>query len=126
MSLCNAGDSRATRIRVAHSTHHQRFLGAGGIAAEVMRRKLLAQHPMKNVTTKVVGARENTELSVIEDSPEPGDLLLLCADGLHGMQANPGSWTVIRNSGGNLEQAVAALIESANACGGKDNITAIS
>ncbi len=45
----------------------------------------LAHHPMRNVLTNVLGAREQVDVHLAERDLEAGDVLLLCSDGLHGV-----------------------------------------
>ena len=44
----------------------------------------MASHPMRHVLTNVLGATEETEVSVKERLLRRGDVLLLCSDGVHG------------------------------------------
>ena len=52
----------------------------------------------------------------------PGDLLLLCSDGLHGYVPDSTIQRII-NTNPALNQAAAALIDAANAAGGHDNVS---
>ena len=45
----------------------------------------IAQHPMRNVLTNVLGARDTVNVHVTERTLDSGDTLLLCSDGLHGV-----------------------------------------
>ncbi len=52
----------------------------------------------------------------------PGDVLLLCSDGLHGYVPDPAiQWML--NSAPDLKEAAAALIAAANMAGGHDNVS---
>jgi len=53
----------------------------------------------------------------------PGDILLLCSDGLHGYVSDRDIERIV-NTHPSLDKAAAALIAAANAAGGGDNITA--
>jgi protein phosphatase len=53
----------------------------------------------------------------------PGDILLLCSDGLHGYVSDRDIERIV-NTHPSLEKAAAALIAAANSAGGGDNITA--
>ncbi len=44
---------------------------------------------MRNVLTNVLGARDQVEVHMSEHSLEPGDVVLLCSDGLHGVLDDP-------------------------------------
>jgi protein phosphatase len=52
----------------------------------------------------------------------PGDILLLCSDGLHGYVSDAVIQRIV-NSNAALNQAATALVAAANAAGGYDNIS---
>jgi protein phosphatase len=54
---------------------------------------------------------------------QAGDLLILCSDGLTTMIPDEDIARVVREAGGAVEKAAQALVASANAKGGEDNIT---
>jgi PPM family protein phosphatase len=82
-------------------------------------------HPQKNIITRCLGA------SGQDDRPEvapftlgPGELLLVCSDGLTDALREEEVWSVACNAGSTeLAEIAAALIAAANAAGGPDNIT---
>ena len=80
---------------------------------------------MKNIITKAVGAKQNIELTVQEETLEDGDMYLLCTDGLHGMLTRTEILEILMTKKDDLEQAVQSLIAAANENGGKDNVTAV-
>jgi protein phosphatase len=84
----------------------------------------VATHPARSQITQFVGMKGNVvpEVRVVELLPE--DRLLLCSDGLTGMVAD-GSIAEILQTHADPETACQALIDAANAAGGKDNITVI-
>ena len=84
----------------------------------------ISHHPMRNVLTNVLGAREGVEVSLTERRLSPGDTLLLCSDGLHGV-LQP---SVIRHhlvNATSLEGVPRALIDAALDQGSRDNVTAL-
>jgi serine/threonine protein phosphatase PrpC len=80
---------------------------------------------MKNVLTKALGAREDVEFEVVTRALVPGDLVLLCSDGLTNMLPDAEILRTIGAHGGDVRTACRALVESANANGGRDNISAL-
>ena len=83
----------------------------------------ISHHPMRNVLTNVLGARETVDVSVIERRLSPGDVLLLCSDGVHGAMAP----TAIRHLlvSEELENVPRKLVDAAMDQGSRDNVTAL-
>lgn len=84
----------------------------------------LAKHPMRNVLTNVVGARETVDVHVAERSLSHGESLLLCTDGLHGV-VQLSVMEQILESTSDVEAAAHALVERALERGTRDNVTAL-
>jgi serine/threonine protein phosphatase PrpC len=87
------------------------------------------RHPRRNEITKALGFEEDidTPEDFIEtgESPFlPGDLLLLCSDGLTDMISSATIMQVL-TSKNNIESKARALVDAANDAGGNDNITAV-
>ena len=79
----------------------------------------------RNVITRAVGVDDTLEVETRLDVPQPGDVYLICSDGLHGMVDDRQIASVLRKTD-DLTLAVARLIERANDNGGEDNITAVA
>jgi serine/threonine protein phosphatase PrpC len=84
----------------------------------------LASHPMRHVLTNVLGAREPLEMDVLERPAAPGDLLLLCSDGLHGA-LDDATMARVMASGQTPELMAEELVRLALERDGGDNITAL-
>jgi serine/threonine protein phosphatase PrpC len=84
----------------------------------------LAQHPMRHVLTSVIGARPDMEPDVEERDLEPGDVVLLCSDGLHGAM-DLGETAELLGSSTAVEEITATLVHRALARGASDNVTAV-
>jgi len=80
--------------------------------------------PHKNVIVRALGMKDNVVVDVNRVEPRPGDIFLLCSDGLSGMVTDEQIQTVLQNTK-DLDKACAQLIDSANANGGNDNVTAV-
>jgi protein phosphatase len=128
ISFVSAGDSRAYRLR--NDTFQQITVDDSWVQAAVDEGVLLPEeadsHPMKNIITKAIGAKENIDISVDEYPLEDQDLFLLCSDGLHGMVPEARLAEIVKSSVGSLERLVRQLIDAANQNGGKDNVTALA
>jgi protein phosphatase len=83
----------------------------------------IAQHPMRNVLTNVLGARETVNVHVMERTLHAGDTLLLCSDGLHGV-LSPATLqqTLGRNDFDGIPET---LVDLALTQGTRDNVTAL-
>jgi PPM family protein phosphatase len=80
--------------------------------------------PHKNVIVRALGMKDSVQVDVARVEPEPGDVFLLCSDGLSGMLPDEKIQETL-NTTENLEVACSALIDLANEAGGNDNVTCI-
>lgn len=124
--LGHIGDSRAYRFRNGHleqlTRDHsllQEQIDAGLITAE---QAAYSMH--KNLVTRAVGVDELVELEIHDYPVEPGDLLLMCSDGLSDMLSDEQIAQLLR-SNDSLPAAGAMLVQAANAAGGRDNIAVV-
>jgi len=122
----HVGDSRAYRLRggrLQQITHDhsllQEQIDAGLITAEQA-----AFSANKNLVTRAVGVEDTVLLETHLHDLMPGDVYLLCSDGLNDMLDDV-SITQLLQSCDSLEEAGNALIDAANDAGGKDNISVI-
>ncbi len=124
LMLGHIGDSRCYRLRdgqlVQLSKDHsllQEQLDAGLITLEQA-----ATSMNKNLVTRALGVEDAVLLEVNEHRVEPGDLYLLCSDGLSDMVDDVNIASILQGPGP-VQQKAARLIGSANANGGRDNIS---
>ena len=124
--LGHVGDSRAYRLRAGRlqqlTRDHsllQEQLDAGLLTPE---QALYASH--KNLVTRAVGVEDTVILDVDTHEVQPGDLYLLCSDGLSDMLDDLQIGAVIAAQA-SLASATAALVDAANQAGGRDNISVI-
>ncbi|MFC7407512.1 Stp1/IreP family PP2C-type Ser/Thr phosphatase [Hydrogenophaga atypica] len=84
-----------------------------------------AQHvPYRNLVTRALGVEDQVALDVGEHVVSPGDLYLLCSDGLSDMLPDDALAQLLKN-GGPEEELAQTLVDAANAAGGRDNISVI-
>ena len=81
-------------------------------------------HPMRHVLTMAIGVSGQLRVHHYRLQPEPGALVLLCSDGLHGVTPEE-EIGMILGADGSLEAKCRNLIELARSHGGPDNITAV-
>ncbi|RPD51555.1 PP2C family protein-serine/threonine phosphatase [Paracnuella aquatica] len=125
----HVGDTRlylfrdGTLVKVSKDHSFVGFLEDNGRLSEP---EALA-HPKRNEIDKALGFEPNLKRDYFDfgSSPFlPGDVLLLCSDGLTDLVPAAGIVQVLE-SGDTLQQQAMTLIESANEQGGKDNITVV-
>lgn len=98
--------------------------------AEQVRMGLLtheeaAKHPMRNIVTRAMGNRLEVDVDVSEQQAQPGDIFLLCSDGLNSMIGDPLIGEILETHRADPVAACRALIDAANEAGGDDNITVV-
>jgi protein phosphatase len=81
--------------------------------------------PHKNVIVRALGMKSAVEVDLLREDLVPGDVVLLCCDGLSGMVPDARMAEIIRGSHGDLKRATQALVDAANDAGGVDNITCV-
>lgn len=116
------GDSRAYLLRDAELTQltrdHslvQELVETGALAPEDAE-----SHPQANVITRAIGAPDSLQLDKVAGRLQPGDLLLLCTDGL--FKALPEARIAELLRGGAQAQQ---LLDAALLAGARDNVTAV-
>jgi PPM family protein phosphatase len=122
----HVGDSRAYRMRGGRlqqiTRDHsllQEQIDAGLITAEQA-----AFSANKNLVTRAVGVEDTVLLETNQHDVQPGDLFLLCSDGLSDM-LDDASIAQVLLAYTSLEAAAKALVDAANEAGGKDNIAVV-
>ena len=81
-------------------------------------------HPDKNIITRALGAGRDVDVDFFDIRLTPGDILLLCSDGLSNMVPDEDIRQVIRTSE-TLEETGRRLVSMANDNGGRDNIAVV-
>ena len=124
--IANVGDSRAYLFRAGHLrqlSYDQNF-------ANELRTKLglsderVRALPNGRALTMAIGTYPQVLISVQDETLEPGDLVLLCSDGLHG-PVDDGVIATILDEPEGIRDKVDKLIARANANGGPDNVTVL-
>jgi serine/threonine protein phosphatase PrpC len=82
-------------------------------------------HPLRNVVTRALGGKPDLQVDMQQHKAKAGDILLLCSDGLTTMIADDEIAKLVHDAAGDVDKAAQALVNSANAKGGEDNITVL-
>jgi serine/threonine protein phosphatase PrpC len=87
----------------------------------------LRNHPMRHVLTMAIGAGSPLSVNYYSIELDPGSLVLLCSDGLHGVVDAKLMEEILQaaRNGGSLEESCHRLVEAAKEVGGPDNVTTI-
>jgi PPM family protein phosphatase len=123
----HVGDSRAYVLR---GDALEQLTDDHSLVAELVRRGELSErdaevHPQRSVITRALGTDPDVDVDAFTVQPEPGDVYLLCSDGLSDMVAGEEIEEILRRNRGDLDGAARALVKAANRSGGDDNITAV-
>ncbi|MBC2713104.1 MAG: Stp1/IreP family PP2C-type Ser/Thr phosphatase [Desulfosarcina sp.] len=122
----HVGDSRTYRLKnrmlkqlTKDHSLVQEQLDKGLITQEEARR-----HPMRNVILRAVGVNDTVALDILKGKKNPGDVFLLCSDGLTDMVEEAAALAVL-STDGTLREKSESLIQLAKQAGGKDNVTVV-
>ncbi len=124
--LGHVGDSRCYRLRGGRLQQITRdhSLLQEQIDAGLITPEQAAFSANKNLVTRAVGVEDTVMLETHQHDVLPGDVFLLCSDGLSDMLDDPGIAQVLL-AHESLDTVSSALIAAANDAGGKDNISVI-
>jgi PPM family protein phosphatase len=79
----------------------------------------------RSLVTHALGTGDNVEPHLREDEALPGDVFLLCSDGLNDLVDDADIELIVRSLAGNLDLAAQILIQAAKDNGGYDNVSVI-
>jgi serine/threonine protein phosphatase PrpC len=124
--IAHVGDSRVYRLRAGvlsqltkdHSLFEE-YKDSVQLTPEQER-----DFPHKNVITRALGIRPTVEVAMRTDVILPGDIYVLCTDGLSGLVADSQLQEILSRWGA-LDQATVELVHTANHNGGTDNVTTL-
>ncbi len=124
--VANVGDSRAYAVRddeiVQITTDHS-------VVSELVMRGTITKeearlHPQRNIITRAVGTDKSVRTDIFEYNYSPGDVMIICSDGLSTMLDDNRILEIIKSKK-TSEDTVNSLIAAAKDEGGLDNITVI-
>jgi protein phosphatase len=127
VAIGHVGDSRAYRLRAGRLEQ----LTRDHSLVEEMRRKgqltdaQAEDHPQRSIITRALGPDPEVEPDVQTVPAAPGDVFLICSDGLTTMLGEEQIGKLLAGAT-SMDAAVRALIDEANRAGGRDNITALA
>jgi protein phosphatase len=126
LALVHVGDSRAYLLRQGRL---RPLTDDHSVVGELLRRQEISEqdareHPHRHVLTRALGVRSMTEPDLAEMTPQPGDVFVLCSDGLTGHVQDEEIFERLTHEQ-DLDRAAQGLVDAANQAGGLDNITVV-
>jgi PPM family protein phosphatase len=127
ISLAHVGDSRAYLFRDGEL---KRLTSDHSLVEELRRQGRLteeqaSEHPQRSIITRALGPEPDVDVDTMTYPVRPGDVILLCSDGLTTMLSEEQIAEALRSTP-DLRRAVRRLIRAANDAGGRDNITVVA
>jgi serine/threonine protein phosphatase PrpC len=128
VAIAHVGDSRAYLVR---GDELAQLTADHSLVAELVRSGRLTQeeaenHPQRSVITRVLGTDPEVDVDTLTVAAEPGDLFLICSDGLTAMLRDEDILQLVDEAGREPEAVARALVDAANRAGGEDNITIVA
>ena len=126
VAVGHVGDSRLYRLRDGAI---ERLTDDHSLVEELVRQGKLSPeeaevHPQRSIITRALGPEADVRVDTFTHTARDGDVYLLCSDGLSGMVSDDAMAQIVSQAT-SLDDAATALVDAANANGGKDNITAV-
>lgn len=127
ITIAHVGDSRMYRFRsskleqvTVDHTFLQELVDRGYYTQEEADASL-----NRNLVTRALGIQPTTAVDIKEDMVIPGDIYLLCSDGLTDMVDDQEISNIVSEFRDNLDKIAENLVECANVKGGRDNISVL-
>jgi len=125
--IAHVGDSRAYRLR---GSELRRLTTDHSMVQQMIDEGLLGEAeaqtaPNRNVITRALGLNLALEVDVRSWVHRPGDLYLLCSDGLTDLVEEAEISLLLESTKGALTEAASRLVNRANEAGGHDNISVL-
>ena len=126
VAFAHVGDSRAYRFRDGKL---EQLTNDHSLVGELVRRGKLTErqaeeHPQRSVITRALGPEAAVEVDSFSVDARPGDVFLLCSDGLTSMVEADSIADILRQHD-SMDDAARRLVDAANENGGRDNITVV-
>jgi PPM family protein phosphatase len=127
VSIGHVGDSRAYLIR---DRALDQLTEDHSLVAELVRTGRLTPeeaetHPQRSVITRVLGTDPEVDVDSFSVEARPGDVFLICSDGLTSMIGDETILDVVENGRTDFDGVAKELVSAANRSGGEDNITVV-
>jgi protein phosphatase len=127
VSIAHVGDSRAYVFRDGKL---KRLTSDHSLVEELRRQGRLTEqqaeeHPQRSIITRALGPEPEVDVDTMTYPARPGDVFLLCSDGLTTMLSEQQIERVVA-AAPSLDELSLQLVRDANEAGGRDNITVVA
>jgi protein phosphatase len=127
VAIGHVGDSRAYRLRDGAL---EQLTVDHSLVAELVRSGRLTEeeavdHPHRSVITRALGTDPDVDVDALTIPISPGDVFLICSDGLTHMLPDADVLATVTAGEGDPDRMASLLVDAANRAGGEDNITVI-
>ena len=127
VSIGHVGDSRAYLIRDGQL---DQLTEDHSLVAELVRTGRLSPeeaetHPQRSVITRALGTDPDVDVDSFSVEARPGDVFLICSDGLTSMVGDETILQLVENGRADFDGVAKELVGAANRSGGEDNITVV-
>lgn len=123
--IAHVGDSRVYRLQ---DGEFKQITDDHSLVGELVRAGVITEeqalsHPMRNVITRAVGTEGGVDVDLLSVVRKPGDVWLICSDGLYDMVSNDKMAEILREHP--VEEAADLLLQAALDAGGSDNVSIV-
>ena len=124
--VVNVGDSRAYLMRdgVLRQISEDHTYVNEMVQRGVMTQKEADDSPNRNMITRAIGAEDDIKPDFFNFNTYPGDIIILCTDGLYG-EAEDDTIQLIASQSTTMHQLANDLVSTANSNGGHDNVSVV-
>lgn len=125
--LAHVGDSRIYLIQeeIMNQATKDHSYVQELVDMQMITEEEASHHPQKNILTRAVGIDPEVEVEIEQVTFLSGDMLLLCSDGLTDMVDESQALAILTDAHKTVEEKTEALVDQANANGGRDNISVL-
>jgi protein phosphatase len=127
VAISHVGDCRAYLLRDGTLSQMTRdhSVVAEQMALGLIDAQAARTHPLRHVVTRAVSGQAGITVDTLELKVRPGDRLLLCSDGIHGVLTDKEIADIVGDRHQGLDELCRAAIDRVNSRGGPDNATAV-
>jgi len=127
VTIAHIGDSRCYRQRSGKLEQITRdhSLLQEQIDSGLLTKEAAKRSQNKNLVTRALGIEPAVEAEIRTYPAQPGDVYLMCSDGLNDMVEDEDIEMTLEALGANLQLAAEQLVQMANDNGGRDNISVV-